>query len=48
MRIGVEYSQAPQRELSFWEKYQIAEILAQYPALTLKVLFRRKVGYNTD
>ena len=44
MRIGVEYNQAPQRALTFWEKYQIAELLAQYPALTLKVLYRRRVG----
>ena len=44
MRIGVEYSQAPQRELTLGEQFQIAKILTQYPALTLKVLFRRKVG----
>ncbi len=44
MRIDVEYNKVPQRALTFWEKYQIAEILTQYPALTLKVLMRRKVG----
>src|SRR5579859_5956060 len=44
MRIDVKYSDIPQRALSIWEKYQVAEILSQYPALTLKVLFRRRVG----
>ena len=38
MRIDVQYNQTPQRPLSFWEQWQIAEILSQYPALTLKVI----------
>ena len=44
MRMDVEYNNTPQRPLTIWEQYQIAERLAQYPALTLKVLMRRKVG----
>lgn len=44
MRIDVQYNQTPQRELTFWEKWQIMELLSQYPALTLKVLLHRRVG----
>jgi hypothetical protein len=44
MRIDVKYNQTPQRPLTFWEKYQVAELMSQWPALTVKVLFRRRVG----
>jgi hypothetical protein len=38
--------QAPQQELTISEKMQIVQNLAAYPALTMLVFIRRKVGYR--